>query len=113
MNYYEDDQRQNYPDLSHSGKTLQTRERGGIIPVTSVILGEAEVTKDESVSYQGIPISDITIVGYVVDYKELESKIKMTLFDFTGTIEVNFFNKMNSIDTAGLNKFHYKFHIIN
>ena len=107
MNYYEDDQRQNYPDLSHSGKALQIRERGGIIPVTSIILSEAEVSKDESVLYQGIPISDITIVGYVIDYKELESRIKLTLFDYTGTVEVNFYNKINSIDTAGLNKFHY------
>ena len=76
--------------------------------MTSNILKEAEVTKDETVTYQGIPISDITIVGYIIDYKELESRIKMTLFDYTGTIEVNFFNKMNNQeDTIGLNKFYY------
>ena len=107
MNYYEDESKANYPDLSHSGKGQQNRERSGIIPVTSVILNEAEVTKEESVLYQGVPLSDITIVGYIIDYKELESKIKMTLFDYTGAVEINFFNKMNNIDTIGLNKFHY------
>ncbi len=107
MNYYEDDSRSNYPDLSHSGKGQQNRERSGIIPVTSLILNEAEVTKEDSVLYQGILLSDITIVGYVVDYKELESRIKLTLFDYTGTVEINFFNKINNIDTTGLNKFHY------
>ena len=107
MNYYEDEPKSNYPDLSHSGKGQQNRERAGIIPVTSLILNEAEVTKDESVLYQGVPLNDITIVGYIVDYKELESKIKMTLFDFTGSVEIYFFNKMGGIDTIGLNKFHY------
>ena len=108
MNYYEEDNKPNYAESSTNGKNPQNRERGGIIPVTSTILKEAEVTKDETVTYQGIQISDITIVGYIIDYKELESRIKMTLFDYTGTIEVNFFNKMNNQeDTIGLNKFYY------
>ena len=107
MNYYEDEPKSNYPDLSHSAKGQQNRERAGIIPVTSVILNEAEVTKEESVLYQGVPLNDITIVGYIIDYKELESKIKMTLFDYTGSVEIYFFNKMGGIDTIGLNKFHY------
>ena len=107
MNYYEDEPKSNYPDLSHSAKGQQNRERAGIIPVTSIILNEAEVTKEESVLYQGVPLNDITIVGYIIDYKELESKIKMTLFDYTGSVEIYFFNKMGGIDTIGLNKFHY------
>ena len=108
MNYYEEDNKPNYAESSTNGKNLQNRERSRIIPVTSTILKEAEVTKDETVTYQGIQISDITIVGYIIDYKELESRIKMTLFDYTGTIEVNFFNKMNNQeDTIGLNKFYY------
>ena len=87
MNYYEDEPKSNYQDLSHSGKGQQNRERSGIIPVTALILNEAEVTKEESVLYQGVPLGDITIVGYIIDYKELESKIKMTLFDYTGSVE--------------------------
>ena len=35
-------------------------------------------------------------MGYIIDYKELESRIKMTIFDYTGTIEINFFNKINN-----------------
>ena len=88
-------------------KLHQTRERGGLIPVTSNILKEAQVTKEETVEYQGVPISDITAIGYVIDYKELEAKVKITLFDFTGTMEINFFNKIDSQDSVGLNKFHY------
>ena len=107
MNYYEDDNKQNYAELTHSGKAPQNREKGGIIPVTSTILREADVTKEETVSYQGIPINDISIVGYIINYKELESKVKMTLFDYTGSIEVNFYNKVDKQDTSGLSKFYY------
>ena len=107
MSVYEDDNNKNYNDISQSGKTHSTRERGGLIPVTANILNQAEVTKEETVEYQGIPISDITAIGYVIDYKELEAKVKVTIYDYTGTIEINFFNKIDNSDSAGLTKFHY------
>lgn len=106
MNYIDED-KQNYMDISNSGKSHQGRERGGLIPVTSTILNEAEVTKDETVTYQGIILNDITAVGYIVDYKELDSKIKITLCDFTGLMEINFLTKMDNQDTSGLNKLYY------
>ena len=107
MEQYEDGNNQRYNEISQSAKVHSTRERGGLIPVTSNILREAEVTKDETVEYQGVPISDITAIGYVIDYKELEAKVKVTLYDYTGTMEINFFNKIDNQDSVGLNKFHY------
>ena len=107
MSVYEDDNNKNYNDISQSGKSHPTRERGGLIPVTATILNEAEVTKEETVEYQGVPISDITAIGYVIDYKELEAKVKVTLYDYTGTMEINFFNKIDNSDSVGLSKFHY------
>ena len=104
---YEDEPNKNYTEISQSGKSHQNRERGGLIPVTATILKEAEVTKEETVEYQGCPISDITALGYVIDYKELETKVKITIYDFTGTIEVSFFNRIENQDSAGLSKFHY------
>ena len=81
MNYNEDE-RQNYMEISNSGKGHQSRERPGLIPVTSLIINEAEVSKDETVTYQGIPLSDITAVGYIVDYKEFEKKSKNIFIRF-------------------------------
>ena len=107
LEQYEDNNAQIYSDINQSMKLHQTRERGGLIPVTANILKEAEVTKEETVEYQGVPISDITAIGYVIDYKELEAKVKVTLFDYTGIMEINFFNKIDSQDSVGLNKFHY------
>ena len=107
MEQYEDGNNQGYNDFPQSAKMHTTRERGGLIPVTSNILREAEVTKEETVEYQGVPISDITAIGYVIDYKELEAKVKITLYDYTGTMEINFFNKIDNQDSVGLNKFHY------
>ena len=104
---YEDDSNKNYTDISQSNKSHQKYERGGLIPITANILKEAEVTKEETVEYQGVPISDITATGYVIDYKELEAKVKVTLYDYTGSIEINFFNRIDNQDSAGLTKFHY------
>ena len=107
MSFYEDDNNKNSNGLSQSGKSHSIRERGGLIPVTANILKEAEVTKEETVEYQGIPISDITAIGYIIDYKELEAKVKITLYDYTGTMEINFFINMDHQDSVGLNKLHY------
>ena len=104
---YEDESNNRYNGLSQSPKGPQSREKGGLIPVTANILKEAQVTKGESVEYQGVPICDITAIGYVVDYKELEAKVKVTIYDFTGCIEINFFNRADTQDQAGLTKFHY------
>jgi len=105
MSVYEDDNNKNYN--TSSAKSHSARERGGLIPVTANILKEAEVTKEETVEYQGIPISDITAIGYIIDYKELEAKVKITLYDYTGIMEINFFNKIDNQDSSGLNKLHY------
>ena len=107
MDQYEDSNAQMYSDMNQSMKLHQTRERGGLIPVTANILKEAQVTKEETVEYQGVPISDIKAIGYLIDNKELEAKVKITLFDYTGTMVINFFNKIDSQDSVGLNKFHY------
>ena len=107
MSFYEDDNNKNINDVSQSGKSHSIRERGGLIPVTANIIQEAEVTKEETVEYQGIPISDITAIGYIIDYKELEAKVKITLYDYTGIIEINFFNKIDNQDSVGLNKLNY------
>ena len=104
---YEEDSNKNYPEVSQSVKSHQNRERGGLIPLTATILKEAKVTKEETVEYQGVPISDITAIGYVIDYKESEAKIKVTLYDFSGCMEINFFNHIDNQDSAGLTKFHY------
>ena len=59
--------------------------------MTANIIKNAEVTQDETVEFQGVSIIDITAVGYVVDYKEVDNKISITLYDYTGLLNVNFF----------------------
>ena len=105
MSMYEDDSSKAYNEISQSGKSHPARERGGLIPITAAILNQAEVTKEDTVEYEGIPIIDITAVGYIIDYKELESRVKITIFDYTGIIEINFFN--NNSDSSGINKLNY------
>ena len=94
---------------SHSGtKYHSQRERGGLIPVTASIIKNAEVTQDESVEFQGINIIDITAVGYVVDFKEIDNKINITLYDYTGLLDVNFYIRQDNDDNSLLDNFKYE-----
>ena len=95
----------NYENQSGS-KYQPQRERGGLIPVTANIINKAEINQDETVEYQGVNIVDITAVGYVVDFKELDNKVKITIYDYTGLLEVNFYNKQD--DSFTLDKFEYE-----
>ena len=66
------------------------------------------MTQDESVEFQGINIIDITAVGYVVDFKEIDNKINITLYDYTGLLDVNFFIMQDSDDNSLLDNFKYE-----
>ena len=93
---------------SHSGSKYHSqKERGGLIPVTASIIKNADVTQDETVEFQGVNIIDITAVGYVVDYKETDNKINITLYDYTGLLEVNFYIRQDN-DTSILDNFKYE-----
>jgi hypothetical protein len=87
---------------NQSGNKYQARS--GLVPVTATIIKKAEVTQDEQVEYQGVNIIDITDVGYAVDYKEFDNKIKITIYDYTGLLEVTFFNRLDNQDTIGYDK---------
>ena len=91
---------------NQSGSKYQPqRERGGLIPITANIINKAEITRYETVEYQGLSIIDITAVGYLVDCKELDNKIKIIIYDYTGLLEVNFYNKQEISDEIDLEKF--------
>ena len=94
----------NYENQSGS-KYQAKRERGGLVPITANIINKAEISQDESVEYQGVSIIDITAVGYLVDYKEIDNRIKVTIYDYTGLLEVNFYNKQEITESFDLDKF--------
>ena len=100
---------QNYQYESHSeSKYRPPRERGGLIPVTAHIINNADVTPDDSVEFQGVNIIDITAVGYVVDFKEIDNKINITLYDYTGLLNVNFYIRQENEDNSILDNFKYE-----
>ena len=85
---------------NQSGNKYQSpRERGGLIPVTANIINKAEITQENSVEYQGVTIIDLTAVGYVVDFKEIDNKIKITIYDYSGLLEINFYNRQDNLDS--------------
>lgn len=89
------------------GQSHGFRERGGLIPITAAILQKSQVTKEETIEFEGVPISDVKIAGFVTEYKELEHRVKIKVWDFTGAIEVNFFHKQEGQDNSGLSNFYY------
>ena len=105
-NYDSGNKSHNYENQSAT-KYQSSRERGGLIPVTASIINKAEISQDETVEYQGVSIIDITAVGYVVDFKELDNKIKITIYDYTGLLEISFYNRQENLDSI-LDNFKYE-----
>ena len=98
-----------YGDEGNQNSAMQRpRERGGLIPITAHILSQATVNLEESIEYNGNLLSDICLVGYIVDYKQLEARVKVQIWDQTGVVEVTFYNKNESESNSGLAGFHYE-----
>ena len=98
-----------YGDEGNQNSAMQRpRERGGLIPITAHILSQATVNLEESIEYNGNLLSDICLVGYIVDYKQLEARVKVWIWDQTGVVEVTFYNKNESESNYGLTNFHYQ-----
>jgi hypothetical protein len=93
-------------DTKDTSSTTKTRDKGGLIPVTSKIINDATINQDELVEYMGVNLSDISIVGYLMSYNELDTKVKITLWDHTGKVEVIFYFS-DSEGHAGLTNFHF------
>ena len=98
-----------YGDEGNQNSAMQRpRERGGLIPITAHILSQATVNLEESIEYNGNLLSDICLVGYILDYKDLEARVKVQIWDQTGVVEVTFYNKNESESNSGLAGFHYE-----
>ena len=98
-----------YGDEGNQNSAMQRpRERGGLIPITAHILSQATVNLEESIEYNGNLLSDIGLVGYILDYKDIEARVKVKIWDQTGVVEVTFYNKNESESNSGLTNFHYE-----
>jgi hypothetical protein len=84
----------------------KSRDKGGLVPVTAKIINDSTVNQDEFIEYMGVTLSDISIVGYLMSYNELDTKVKITLWDHTGKVEVTFYFS-DSEGHAGLFNFHF------
>ena len=106
MNAYGEDDQNQIGQNQHM-ENEQYRERGGLIPVTASIIAKAQVTKEETIEFYNLPISDIKIAGFVIAYKESDHSVKIKIWDRSGTVEVNFFNKLEGQDNSGLSGFYF------
>src|SRR5690349_8715625 len=93
-------------DNKDSGSAQKTRDKGGLIPVTAKIINDASINQEELIEYMGVNLSDISIVGYMMAFNELDTKVKITLWDHTGKIEVTFYYS-DTEGHAGLANFHF------
>ena len=105
-NYEQNYNFHNNENQSHN-KYHSQREKGALVPITANIINKAEITQDEAIKFQGIILMDVIAVGYVVDYKETDSKLILIIYDYTGLIEINFFIKIDN-ESIGFDNFIYE-----
>lgn len=101
-----------YLDIDNPAKdgssTQKFKERGGLIPINAKILNDSIVNSEEGIEYLGNLLSDVSVVGYIKDYQEMEARIKVKLWDQTGVMEIIFYNKNESESHSGLSNFYYE-----
>jgi hypothetical protein len=88
-------------------KNSKFKDRTGLVPITAKIFNSFEVKPDDTLEYKGVLIGDIVIVGYIIDYKEGEILINLKVWDGTGVVSAQFFNKNESEVHPGLLGFNH------
>lgn len=83
-------------------------ERGGLVPVTCGIIRKATINSQEQLSYDGVQISDVSIVGRIMDFKETETRVTVKLWESSGSVEVTFYSKNENEGSSGLSNFVYQ-----
>ena len=86
--------------------TQTKNEKEGLIPVTIKILKSAE-RKDDKLEFLGVSVSEITFCGFVIFFKELDTRTVIGIWDQTGFQEVVFYNKSENEQHTGLIGFIY------
>jgi hypothetical protein len=94
-----------FDDGKDNQSSTKTYNRGGLVPINAHILKKATINQDEVIEYNGVQLSDVTIVGYIQDFTEGDNKIKVTLWDHTGDVDIIFFNRIDNEDNSSLNNF--------
>lgn len=82
-------------------------ERGGLVPVTSSIIQNAKINNQEQLEYHGVMISDVCIVGHILEYKETETRVMVKIWEQTGSVDATFYSKNENEGSSGLSNFQY------
>ena len=80
----------------------------GIIPVNANIINKATINSLDHLEFKGVTITDVSYVGHILEYKEEETKVRMKLWETSGSIDVYFYHRNESEGNSSLNNFKYE-----
>jgi hypothetical protein len=82
-------------------------DKGGLIPITAKIFNNSTPTQNELLQYNNQILIEVFLVGYVIEYKEFETRLLIKIWDQTGTVDTIFYFKNETESFAGLDGFKY------
>ena len=103
--YQDDSNLHSYPAAA-SQQSISS-EKGGLIPITAHIFNQATINQDEAIEFKRVLLSDICIVGYITNFKRLDTRLMIELWDQTGTLSITFFYKNEEEKVNGIGNFVY------
>lgn len=87
---------------------VKSTDKDSFIAVSCKIIQNGTTVENSGVEYMGVPLGEVSLVGYCVSYQDDSTKIKLGLWDQTGFVEVLFYNKNESEIHSGLDGFVYE-----
>lgn len=91
-----------------SGVKEKQIERGGLVPVTAGIIRNATLNNQDQLVFKDIVISDVTIVGHIIEFKETETKTTIKVWEQSGSVNVVFYTKSEGDGSYGLSECNFK-----
>lgn len=87
---------------------VKSTDKDSFIAISCKVIQNGTTVENSNVEYMGVPLGEVSLVGYCVSYNDDSTKIKIGLWDQTGFVEVLFYNKNESEVHSGLDGFVYE-----
>jgi hypothetical protein len=104
----------NDDDMQGSSKKGGVKEKQTLSPLTVKMFNDSVINQNDLLEFESIALHEVNflflskkikLVGHFISYKEEGVKVKITLWDQTGYVDIIFFNKNESESHVGLQNF--------
>jgi RPA family protein len=96
-NQEKDQKQDNYNNTASKGQDFEKKKTKMFVPLTLKMVNFAECTNDDKFTIEGEEITDVIIIGRLIQKDEMPTRTNFDINDNTGTFRVTFYHREENV----------------